>query len=70
MFRKGAKQADHIVLEVNSEITLGNLTDAVKDRISRTSVKTHTVIINGQDWTYTHEQITSDGFKIQLADLN
>lgn len=69
LIRKGAKQAEHIVLSVESGIPLDVLSSALNDRVKRSRVKTVTVIINGKDKTYTAEEIAKDGFKIRQADL-
>lgn len=68
--RSAKRQADHIVLWIDSDITYGDLTDGIKDRIRRSeNVKTITIVRNGKDHTYTREDILRNGFKIQQADL-
>lgn len=69
LLRKGAKQAEHIVLRIESNISLKDLSDAMNDRVQRTGIKTVTVIIDGKDRTFTREEIIRDGFLINKADL-
>ena len=70
LIRDARKQADHIVLWIDSDISLGDLRDAMIDRVRRiNSIKTVTIVIGGKDCVYTREQIVKDGFKIKQADL-
>ena len=70
LIRDGKKQADNIVLEVKSDISIGDLRDAINDRVSRSkSIKELTVIIGGKDATYTREQMVSDDFIIRQEDF-
>ena len=70
LLRKAKDQADHIVLWIDSDISLGDLRDAMIDRVRRiNSIKTVTIVIGGKDCVYTREQIVKDGFKIKQADL-
>lgn len=70
LLRSGAKQADHIVLMVDSEISLGNLKWAVQDRIRRCqSVIDITIVKGNKDCTYTREVIESDEWEIKQADF-
>ena len=70
LLRKAKDQADHIVLWIDSDISLGDLRDAMIGRVIRSeSIKTVTIVIGGKDCTYTREQIVKDGFKIKQADL-
>lgn len=69
LIRKAAKQAENVVLSVESGISLDRLGSALHDRVRRTRIKTVTVIVNGKDKTYTAEEIAADGFKIRQADL-
>lgn len=56
--RKAAKQADDITLMIKSEISDGDLRNAIQNRIRRTKdVKTLTVIRDGKDKTYNRDQI-------------
>ena len=70
LLRKGKDQADDIVLWIDSEISWGDLTDALKDRIRRSgNIKHITLVREGSDRRYSREEILAAGFKIQPADL-
>lgn len=69
LIRKGAKQADDLVLFVDSGISLDELSSALHDRVRRTNLKTVMVVIDGMDRTYTYDEIATNGFKIRQADL-
>lgn len=69
LIRKGAKQADSIVLFVDSDISLNELSSALHDRVKRTNLKNVMVVIGKKDKTYTFDEITSKGFKVKQADL-
>lgn len=69
LIRKGAKQADDIVLFVDFEISLNDLSSALHDRVRRTNLKTVMIVIDEKDKTYTYDEITAKGFKIRQADL-
>lgn len=69
LIRKGAKQADDLVLFVDSGISLDELSSALHDRVRRTNLKTVMVVINGMDRTYTYDEIATNGFKVRQADL-
>lgn len=69
LIRKGAKQADDIVLFVDSGISLNDLSSALHDRVRRTNLKTVMIVIDEKDKTYTYDEITAKGFKIRQADL-
>lgn len=69
LIRKGAKQADDIVLFVDSGISLNDLSSALHDRVRRTNLKTVMIVIDEKDKTYTYDEVTAKGFKIRQADL-
>lgn len=69
LIRKGAKQANDVVLFVDSGISLDKLSSALHDRVRRTNINTVMVVIDGKDKTYTSDEITANGFKIRQADL-
>lgn len=69
LIRKGAKQADDIVLFVDSGTSLNDLSSALHDRVRRTNLKTVMIVIDEKDKTYTYDEITAKGFKIRQADL-
>ncbi len=68
--RSAKRQADHIVLWIESDISLGDLTDGIKGRVARAeNIKTITIVKDGRDRAYSREDILQNGFKIQQADL-
>ena len=68
--RKAAKQADHIVLRIDSDISLGTLSNAIRGRVNQCKeLKSLVIIRNGQDLTLSREQIMTPGFKIQREDF-
>ena len=70
LIRSAKRQADHIVLWIDSNISYGDLTDSIKDRIRRCrNIKTVVLVRQSKDHTYTREDILRDDFKIQQADL-
>ena len=70
LLRKAKEQADHIVLWVDSDIPIGDLRDALNNRVRRSeNIKSVTLVINGKDCTYTREQIVKEDFLIKQADL-
>ena len=70
LLRDGKKQADNIVLEIKSEISLADLTDALTDRVGRSrNIESVLIIKDNRDVTYTREQIISKGFKNQQVDF-
>lgn len=69
LLRSGAKQAENIVLVIDSEIELGELGRSIHDRVKRSSISTVTVVIGDKDHTYSRNEMVSDGFKIRQADM-
>lgn len=69
LLRSAAKQADNVVLWVESDISLNELSTAVHSRVKRSQIKSVTIVINNKDKTYHRDEIIQDGFKIQQADL-
>ena len=69
LVRKGAKQANDLVLFIDSEMPLNELSSALHDRVRRTNLNSVMVFIDGKDKTYTYSEITANGFKIRQADL-
>lgn len=70
LIRDGKKQADDIVLWIDSDVAWGDLTDAVTSRVRRSENITHiTIIRGGKDRRYERGEILASGFKIQPADL-
>ena len=69
LIRKGAKQSENIVLVIDSNLSMLDLSNALNDRVKRTSIKNITIIIDDKDKTYSFEEITANGFLIKKADL-
>lgn len=70
LLRKAAKQANDIVLWIESEVSMGDLRDAMIDRVRREPNISHvTLIIDGKDKRYTRDEMITDEFKIKPADL-
>ncbi len=70
LIRDGRKQADSIVIRIDSDISFGDLKDAISDRVKRSpNITDITLIRDGKDVTYTREQMASDSFKIQQEDF-
>ncbi len=68
--RSAAKQADNIVLRIDSEITLEDLRNGIRGRVNRCiNVNSVTIIRDNKDVTYTREQILGVGFKIRQEDF-
>lgn len=68
--RKAKDQADHIVLSIQSDISLGDLSNAINGRVKRAAnIQTITIIRDGLDVTYSRDVMVSDGFKIQQEDF-
>ena len=70
LIRDAKNQADHIVLWIDSDISLEDLSAALRSRVRRSdNIRTITIVINGKDVSLTRAEIVSEGFKIRLADL-
>lgn len=68
--RSAAKQADNIVLRIDSEITFEDLRNGIRGRVNRCiNVNSVTIIRGNRDVTYTREQILGIGFKIRQEDF-
>lgn len=68
--RSAAKQADNIVLRIDSEITFEDLRNGIRGRVNRCiNVNSVTIIRGNMDVTYTREQILGIGFKIRQEDF-
>lgn len=67
--RKAAKQAHHIVLRIDSSISLEELTRGIKGRVSQSDIQEVTVIRDGKDIVLSREEILSDDFKMQQEDF-
>ena len=70
LIRDAKNQADHIVLWIDSDISIEDLSAALRSRVRRSdNIRTITIVINGKDVSLTRAEIVSEGFKIRLADL-
>lgn len=70
MLRKGKDQANDIVLWIESDISLQDLSNVLNDRVNRSANIAHvTIVKEGKDRRYSREEILADGFKIKPADL-
>ena len=70
LIRDAKKQANNIVLRIDSDIMWSDLSAAIRSRVRRSgNINTITIIVDGKDATFNREQILSDVFKIQRTDL-
>ena len=70
LIREAKKQADSIVLQIDSKISLGDLKDALTNRLRRSpNITDITLIIEEKDVTYNREQMLKPSFKIQPEDF-
>ena len=68
--RDARKQADHIVLWIDSDISIEDLSAALRSRVKRCdTIKTVTIIRKDNDVCLTRDDILNEGLKIRLADL-
>lgn len=70
LLRDAKKQADDIVLWIDSDISLEDLAAALRSRVKRSQNISHiTIVKDGKDMRISREEILGDGFKIRPADL-
>lgn len=70
LLRDAKKQANDIVLWIDSDISWKDLTAAVRPRVKRSENITHiTIVRDGKDIRLSREDILTDNFKIRPADL-
>lgn len=70
LLRDARKQANNIVLRIDSDISWEDLMAVLRSRIRRSeNIETITLIRNGKDIMVTREVLLKDGFKIRPADL-
>lgn len=63
--REAAKKADHIVLNVKSDISDTALAEALNDRVKREpNIQSVTILRKGKDKIYLRKAIVDDGFEI------
>lgn len=70
LIRKGSKQANNIILEINSDIKAGDVRNALQDRVNRCeNLDTIRLKIGEYEAVYTRDEILSEKFKIKLEDF-
>lgn len=70
LIRDAKKQADDIVLWIDSDISLGDLRDAITSRVKRAgNIMSLTIVNNGKDVTYLREDMIKDTWEIKQADF-
>lgn len=63
--RDASKQADHIVININSDIDYNTLGRGIKGRVNQEkNIKSVTIIRNGKDKTYDRSDIMKKGFNL------
>ena len=68
--RSGKDQANDIVLWIESDISLEDLSAAIRPRVNRAGNISHiTIVRDGKDRRYSRNEILSEGFRIRQADL-
>ena len=68
--RSAKRQADHIVLWIESDISSEDLAAALRSRTRRcATIQTITIARNEKDVCLTREDLLNEGLKIRLADL-
>lgn len=67
--RSAKRQADHIVLWIDSDIDINSLPAIIRNRVKREeNIQSITIVVKGKDRTYSRSDILNGVFKIQLAD--
>lgn len=67
--RSAKRQADHIVLWIDSDIDIDSLPAIIRNRVKREeNIQSITIVVKGKDRTYSRSDILNGVFKIQLAD--
>lgn len=70
LIRDGRKQADNIVLWLDTDIPWEDVTAALRSRVRRCeNIRSVTIVRDGKDIMLNREEILTDGFKIRPADL-
>ena len=70
LLRDGKKQADDIVLWIDSDLSFEDLSAALRSRVRRSdNIKAVTIIRGEKDIRLLRKEILADGFKIRPADL-
>lgn len=70
LIREAKKQADNIVLWIESDISLGDLRNAIYSRVRRTgNIQSLTIVKDGKDAMYKREEILKNNWEIRQADF-
>lgn len=70
LLRDAKKQADDIVLWIDSDISLEDISAVLRSRVRRSeNIRTVTIIYKNKDIMIKREDILADGFKIRPTDL-
>lgn len=70
LLRKAKDQADDIVLWIESDISLGDLRNAIYSRVRRTdNIQSLTIVKDGKDAMYKREEILKNNWEIRQADF-
>lgn len=67
--RGASKQAKHIVIRIDSDIDLSDLTRGIKGRVNQSDIQEVVIIRNGKDLFLSREAILANGFQIQQEDF-
>lgn len=71
LIRSGKKQADYIILQIESEISVDELSDAIQDRVGRAeNLKEMRIRVGNAEAVYSRKYIISHGFKIKPGDFH
>lgn len=67
--RDGSKQANNLIFDIKSDISIGDLRNAICDRVNRCSVEVIRIKFGDMEATYSRNQILKHDFKIKLEDF-
>ena len=71
LLRSGKKQADYIILQIESDISKGDLISAVRDRVRRSkNIKELRIKVGDAEAIYLRDEIIKDDFKIKPGDFH
>lgn len=70
LLRDGAKQADYIILEIDSDATPGMVADAMNDRLKRANIREIRLKIGNAEAVYSRDMVIGSGFKIKPGDFD
>ncbi|MGN0052608.1 MAG: phage minor head protein [Bacteroides sp.] len=70
LIKKGKKQAENIVVSLESGMKLNDVSEVVSDRVRRSeNLKSITFVYDGKDATYTRDQMADSSFIIKREDF-